>query len=1163
MNGNVSRSATARQNGLAELAQRSLGAADLGTLLVEAAALTADATGGDVTVLEVEPDGTFYVHATAGERAGVDVENDATLSRGTVAGTALETAVDDSESVVDATPTDPLAPAGSAGLYVPIRHEDAVWGVLVVHAPDTGAFDEETIAFVENAAGILGSAFVHFRAEPARPNVGHGADEGDAGRTGDVSAARGWGGESVDNALGEVLERVTDAFFALDDDWRFTYVNEQAERLLDRSAEALVGENVWEEFPEAEELAFSEQYRTAMEMGEAVAFEEYFPPLETWFAVRAYPSPTGLSVYFRDVTDRHEREQALIAQSDRQAAVADLGRRALATPDLDALFAEATEVVADHLGADYCEVLEREPSTDRLRLRAGVGWEDELVGSATVGTGADSQGGYTLRTAEPVVVENIATEERFSGCELVVDHDVTSGISVVVGSVDDPWGVLGAHDVEPRTFTDQDVDFVQSVATLLASAIERERYERELERYEKIVETVPDGVYVVGADGRFTMVNDAYAEMTGYDPEELVGSHVSLVVDEGTVETARGYEREMLAGERETVRFESTLETADGDHVPAEATFTMLDAGGDAPERIGVVRDITARRRYEQTLTALHESSRDLLEAESREEIAEVAVETAVDVLGLEATAIYLFDDDAHELQPTAYTEYVGELFGDPPPSFGSGDERITWRTFLDGETIKHEDVTDDEYVDDPAVPLSSGIWIPLGDYGVFATLSTEHDAFDADMERLADLLAATTETALNRLERETTLRARERELEERNERLTQLDQINAIIRDIDEALVGASTREDIETAVCERLTEQRDIGFAWIGEADATTGEVTTRSRAGDQRGYLDAVSLALDGAEPTCRTERSREATVVQNVSDGLRTESWRKEALARDFRSVVSIPIETDQLEYGTLTVYSTEHAGVTGFADVLRELGDTIGNAIDAAETRRTMHSDTGVGIDLRVRDDDPFSLLARQAGCEVEFEGLITQDASEPRVCVSTRGAAVEDIVAAGQSLSSVDEMVLLSKKDDSAEALFEVSTHEPTLATTIAEFGASPRAVTTDGDGSEATAVLSETVPVREFVERLRSRYPDTELLARREEEHARQTPRLFRASVEEELTDRQQEVLQTAYLSGYFEWPRDSTGEELADALGISQPTVNRHLRTAERKVYTLLFDG
>jgi PAS domain S-box-containing protein len=109
--------------------------------------------------------------------------------------------------------------------------------------------------------------------------------------------------------LTSVLERVSDAFFALDREWRFTYVNERAEELLERSAEELRGTVVWEAFPEAADSTFRREYERAAETQETVAFEEFYGPLGRWFEVRAYPSESGLSVYFRDVTERKTRER--------------------------------------------------------------------------------------------------------------------------------------------------------------------------------------------------------------------------------------------------------------------------------------------------------------------------------------------------------------------------------------------------------------------------------------------------------------------------------------------------------------------------------------------------------------------------------------------------------------------------------------------------------------------------------------------------------------------------------------------------------------------------------------------------------------------------------------------------------------------------------------
>lgn len=100
----------------------------------------------------------------------------------------------------------------------------------------------------------------------------------------------------------EILDRITDGFFSVDTNWNFTYINSEATRLLFRNREDLLGKNVWFEFPEAVHLPFYEQYHKAVQEQVPVSFSSFFPPLNTWFDVRAYPSTNGLSVYFLDVT---------------------------------------------------------------------------------------------------------------------------------------------------------------------------------------------------------------------------------------------------------------------------------------------------------------------------------------------------------------------------------------------------------------------------------------------------------------------------------------------------------------------------------------------------------------------------------------------------------------------------------------------------------------------------------------------------------------------------------------------------------------------------------------------------------------------------------------------------------------------------------------------
>ena len=185
----------------------------------------------------------------------------------------------------------------------------------------------------------------------------------------------------------------------------------------------------------------------------------------------------------RNVTDRKDRERELSRRATQQRVVAELGQTALETDDIDELMDETVRRVANVLNNEYCKVLDLDPDERELLLRQGVGWEEELVGDTTVAADEDdSQAGYTLRSEDPVVVTDLGTETRFSGPDLLTSHDVSSGISTIIGPFDEPWGILSTHDTECREFSTEDVTFVQSVANVLAEAIERKQYQQELEQ---------------------------------------------------------------------------------------------------------------------------------------------------------------------------------------------------------------------------------------------------------------------------------------------------------------------------------------------------------------------------------------------------------------------------------------------------------------------------------------------------------------------------------------------------------------------------------------------------------------------------------------------------------------------------------------------------------
>src|SRR5215208_2593171 len=174
-------------------------------------------------------------------------------------------------------------------------------------------------------------------------------------------------------------------------------------------------------------------------------------------------------------------EEELRARLSQQEATGRLGLAALSGMDLAGLMDEAVHAVAGVLGVEYCKVLELMPDGATLLLRAGVGWREGLLGTATVGTNLQSQAGYALISPGPVVVEDLRTENRFEDADLLREHGVVSGLSTTIHVGGRPYGVLSAHTKHKRLFTEDEILFLQEVAEVLGAAIERRRAELDKE----------------------------------------------------------------------------------------------------------------------------------------------------------------------------------------------------------------------------------------------------------------------------------------------------------------------------------------------------------------------------------------------------------------------------------------------------------------------------------------------------------------------------------------------------------------------------------------------------------------------------------------------------------------------------------------------------------
>ncbi|MFC7134563.1 MULTISPECIES: GAF domain-containing protein [Salinibaculum] len=586
-----------------------------------------------------------------------------------------------------------------------------------------------------------------------------------------------------------------------------------------------------------------------------------------------------------------------------------------------------------------------------------------------------------------------------------------------------------------------------------------------------------------------------------------------------------------------------------------------LEVLGELGDTVGYAIAAVERREREEMLTRLYETTQDLLGVETEQEVCEVVVDAAADVLGLPGVGIFLFDDEENVLAPAAATETLMEYYGEPIV-FGPGHEdSIAWQTYVSGETQTFADVRTDDRASNAETDARSVMLVPLGDHGIFVASSPEPGGLEDRIQRLVGLLAATTEAALDRVAGRAGIRERDRILADRTERLDRTEGMLEFVRDVDQLLVRAGTREEIEQQVCERLTGMEPYTFAWIGTVPPDGDRVEPQTWAGAGDGYLDAVSLAVDGAEPAARTAESGSATVVSNVADDIRGAAWARAALDRNFQSAAAVPLVHGETTYGVLAVYGTEpDAFAEPVAGVLGDLGELIAYGINTTETRRGILAEQVTELELRIGGAGTFlNAVAGIADQPVTYREILPERGGRAQVLFALADAPVEAVLALEEEFVSVESLTHVAAGE---EHLFRATVGGETVAATLLRCGSIPREVVATADETRAVVRLPQELDVRVFLDRVRTSYQDTELLSRQDVERQPRIRSDVREALEAKLTDRQREVLVTAYECGFFESPRETTGAELATLLGISQPTLTHHLREAQRRLFETLYE-
>lgn len=303
-----------------------------------------------------------------------------------------------------------------------------------------------------------------------------------------------------DARVARVLESMPTAFYQLDADWRFGYVNGEAERLLAATRDSLIGQVVWDRFPAAVGGTFEEHYRRAVETGDPVAFEAYYPaPLDGWYEVRAWPSPDGLAVYFIDITDRRRAHDRLQEGAEQTQLLSDVSASLATTLDTEEAVRRLPQLITPRVADWSIVTLLTEPAGAgttaprpwRTNLRDAGHWHHDPVKRGLVTAYAStrlralSDSAPLARAAtgqQPVIHRTDATQALLGSLSPGPARDAIaalaprSGAFIPLRARGRVVGLLSAFREEHRApFTDEDVALLLDLGNRAGLAIDNTR----------------------------------------------------------------------------------------------------------------------------------------------------------------------------------------------------------------------------------------------------------------------------------------------------------------------------------------------------------------------------------------------------------------------------------------------------------------------------------------------------------------------------------------------------------------------------------------------------------------------------------------------------------------------------------------------------------------
>ncbi|WP_277543761.1 bacterio-opsin activator domain-containing protein [Haloarcula laminariae] len=388
-------------------------------------------------------------------------------------------------------------------------------------------------------------------------------------------------------------------------------------------------------------------------------------------------------------------------------------------------------------------------------------------------------------------------------------------------------------------------------------------------------------------------------------------------------------------------------------------------------------------------------------------------------------------------------------------------------------------------------------------------------------------------------------------------QRLERIQRINGLVGAVLQQIIDASDRTEIARTICERLSGTELYAFAWVGDRDFGEDRLRMLAATETESKFQAAIGDTLDHEAqlPAETALNTGETQLVDAVADNREIpRRVRRAAFSDGLQSCLAVPLAYQNTVYGVVSVYSNQEDGFSKQErESLETLGGIAGFAIKALRQEDLLVADTITETTLDIRDDSiPFVCAAEEIDSQLSMNGAVPRGDGSV-ICYLSVDTLTADLKKTLRNQETISDVRPVRADQD---PLLQVTIDGETPVTTLNAWGATVKAAEYTADSVRLVAEVPPNGDVRRMIETVNNIVAESTLVAKEETTRSPESVDAFRDTLGDRLTDRQETVLWTAYLSDYFTSPRGSTSEEVAETLDIAGSTMLYHLRRAQQEL-------